>query len=146
MSRILGAFNDYQANNNGKMPPAGAGDDAKQALANLVNNYITGQKDYVTAATVFSVTDCQGNDQFCDPDGTSYQFEGRGKVDQDYIGDNNASEKHWSGVSGFNHKIIYYTNAKCADEEGGVLKGTGVRDIAIFYTLEGGSIYCGDNQ
>ena len=128
MARILSAFNDYQANNNGKMPK---GDE----LNNFVVRYVA------MAGTPEAVP--HGNDgtclsdQFCDPDGTSYWF-----ADTD--------PESWNAnhsTSTFDHRIYYANSATCnGTEEGKYGEGSGEREIAIMYVLEGGAIYCGDNQ
>ena len=132
MARILSAFNDYQSNNNGKMPSG------KEQLSNLVNRYITSSSSYSTKDNVSVDTSnnasnamkCTNSDQFCDPDGTSY-----------WISETSAVP------STFNHGIYYYKGAKCGDTEGTVdSTNQGANNIAIRYYLEGGAIYCGDNQ
>ena len=135
MSRILSAFNDYQANNNGKMPQGAA------ALSALVNKYVTGVSDYSDSETIQDPEkmDCSNSDQFCDPDGTSYYF------------------KNFRSMNGFGtnvdvsgsiltHEILYLWHAKCGDDEGQASAGKGDSEIAILYQLEGGAYYCGDNQ
>jgi len=49
-------------------------------------------------------------------------------------------------TTGDSHSIYYFRNAKCGTQEGYVADGNGYADIAIMYALEGGAIYCGDNQ
>jgi len=138
MARILTAFNDYQANNNGQMPPAN--DAGKDELAKLVNNYITGVSDYAAAdgSDIQALTDCKNSDQFCDPDGTSYHFAVRSVIGYDTSVVDNATIKE--------HAIYYYVHAKCGETEQQIKNGSGNNDIAIFYKLEGGAWYCGDNQ
>ena len=135
MSRILSSFTDYAANNGGKVPT----DAAK--LATLVNRYIVGASGYATNATVVANSEatggmtCGDHEQFCDPDGTSYYFS---------TPTNTTGTTTYSGT--FNHKINYHYHAKCGSNEGDVVKGNGDSDIAIAYILEGGAVYCGDNQ
>lgn len=136
MARILTAFNDYQANNNGKMPPANH--EGEDELAILVNRYITGVSDYVTSTdNIGFLKSCKNSDQFCDPDGTSYSFAVRSKIFGDTDVVDNANNPH---------AIFYYVHAKCGDTEMSIKNGNGDNDIAIFYKLEGGAWYCGDNQ
>ena len=129
MARILSAFNDYQANNNGKMPK---GDD----MDNFVRRYVAMVDSSVAVPHETNKT-CL-SDQFCDPDGTSYWFD-----------NNNSPEKNTESHSNdtFTHQIYYAKNATCnGTEEGKYGEGSGEREIAIMYVLEGGAIYCGDNQ
>ena len=129
MARILSAFNDYQANNNGKMPE-------KDSTANANSGVTKFMERYVGAA---------GTDQRKDPDGTDYTLRdpltGADTKDSTtkYYKEASAEEKAIS------HDIWYWTDAKCGSE-GYVVDGNGDREIAIFYYLEGGAIYCGDNQ
>ena len=147
MSRILSAFTEYQSNV-GHMPDSydrvtyPSGKSAGTELSNLVNKYITGKNDYSTAENVVStaLTDCQGNDQFCDPDGTSYHFQTRTKLTS-----NQAAFDATAYITE-NHAIYYYGNAKCGSQEAYIAGGSGTNDIALLYKLEGGAIYCGDNQ
>lgn len=140
MARILTAFNDYQANNNGKMPPANQ--EGKDELAIIVNRYITGISDYAKANgdDIQDLESCKNSEQFCDPDGTSYNFSVRSPLYDD------KSVQVVENGNKNGHSIYYFANAKCDDTEGSVKKGNGNNDIAIFYKLEGGAWYCGDNQ
>jgi prepilin-type N-terminal cleavage/methylation domain-containing protein len=135
MSRILSSFTDYAANNGGKVPS----DAAK--LATLVNCYIVGDSGYATATTVVANSEatggmtCGDHEQFCDPDGTSYYFSSP---------TNTTGTTTYSGS--FDHKINYHYHGKCGADEGSIEKGNGDSDVAIAYILEGGAVYCGDNQ
>lgn len=143
MARILTAFNDYQANNNGKMPQADSA--GKKELAMLVNRYITGIKDYAldNGDNIGSLKECKNSDQFCDPDGTSYNFAVRAAISGDV---ENINDHIKNDGKDYSHSIFYYVHAKCGDTEGSIKNGSGNNDIAIFYKLEGGAWYCGDNQ
>ena len=116
MARILSAFNDYQANNSGKMP-----DSSK--TTSFMENYVG------------------KGEQSQDPDGTSYTL----LAPSTPSSDNTDYYKSGTQPTEVNHNIYYWQNAKCGSE-GKVDQGKGDRDIAIFYILEGGAIYCGDNQ
>ena len=79
----------------------------------------------------------RNQDTFCDPDGSSYIL--NSQIDLAHT----AAQKSDT----FNHYIYYHINAKCGDTEGTVdSTNQGASSIAIVYTLEGGAIYCGDNQ
>ncbi len=137
MARILSAFNDYQSNNNGQMPDNTTTTSPNTKLTEFAKRYIAANATgtYPTSNT----TACSAalGDQFCDPDGTSYIFSYKGAAsgEQDAV----------DGTSALNHTIYYWQDAKCG-AEGKTADGNGNREIAIFYVLEGGSIYCGDNQ
>ena len=132
MARILSAFNDYQANNNGKMPKQSNMDDFVRRYVAMVDSTVAVPHEE-TSETCLS-------DQFCDPDGTSYWF---ANAEPEKPADDKPID-HSS--SDFNHRIYYANDATCGDTEGQISKGNGEREIAIMYVLEGGAIYCGDNQ
>ena len=50
------------------------------------------------------------------------------------------------GSPNFNHSIRVYENAKCSSTEGIIEQVNGKNMFALTYVLEGGAIYCGDNQ
>jgi len=134
MARILSAFNDYQANNNGKMP------DSPDKLVNFIPRYVDNNCTSAKSSTNTNLVTSTGcSDQFTDPDGTIYDIYYNGAL----------SATGFQNISGsFDHKIWYIRNAKCdPDTEGKVIgsKG-GNNDIAIAYILEGSAVYCGDNQ
>lgn len=124
MARILSAFNEFQANNNGKMPDAAG-------VTKFMERYV-GEV---------------GSDQATDPDGSNYSLQAPKKVGttDGSDGDDYYKSSETAAPTAMNHKIYYWQNAKCGDE-GKIKAGHGDRDIAIFYYLEGGAIYCGDNQ
>ncbi len=117
MAYILSAFMDYQSNNNGNFPE-------EQGLhGKFLENYIL-----------------KGNNEFfTDPDGEMYHFSNihnwaEGKP-QNYI------------PAEGSHEISVNYSAKCIENDDALLtKAGGKREIAILYALEGGAIYCGDNQ
>ena len=142
MARILSAFNDYQSNNNGKMPE-------NSNLGDFIKRYVGGDSD-ATVGNVAGRTDIytlQKNgacvDQFCDPDGTSYSISGPGTG---WEWNDSTSDIFKNAQN--RHEIGYATGSKCKDGAEGVhewlpgQKGS----ISIMYILEGGSVYCGDNQ
>lgn len=123
MARILSAFNDYQANNAGNMPAT------EKTLSIFEDRYIKGGN----------------NSNFEDPDGSSYKFTGpyfwEDGEPSDYIPEEGSHE-----IS-----INYYAMCNPNDEtfdNKPIIKDPryGKRSLAILYTLEGGAIYCGDNQ
>jgi prepilin-type N-terminal cleavage/methylation domain-containing protein len=130
MARILSAFNDYQANNNGKMP------DGTGKLELFIPKYVDENCTVTTSGSVVTATGC--GDQFTDPDGTAYSI-----YNNSPLGTNG-----FQTVSGNpDHQIKYFISGKCdPDTEGKVIGAGGNNNIAIAYILEGGAVYCGDNQ
>lgn len=123
MARILSAFNDYQSNNAGNMPAT------EKTLSIFEDRYV-------------KVGD---NSKFEDPDGSSYKFTGpyfwEDGEPSDYIPEEGSHE-----IS-VNYYAMCNTNNETFDD-GPIIKDPryGKRSLAILYTLEGGAIYCGDNQ
>ena len=133
MARILSALNDYQSNNNGKMPK-----DATNLKA-FIERYV----DQGCTATVSdsNVTTAKCGDQFTDPDGTTYGMTYKGKL-------STAATAGNGPTSSDQHVIFYYQNAICDPDSEDKVKYSKAGDntVAIMYYLEGGAIYCGDNQ
>ena len=136
MARILSAFTEYASNNNGQIPEHNDATNGWQ-LNNFVNNYVNGGGTQNASGS----STCTG-DQFCDPDGSPYVIDVPVKVTA------NNTQVFNDGVSfgDAGHEIKYYTNASCGSSENHVNLSNGSRDIAIFYMLEGGAVYCGDNH
>ena len=128
MARILTAFNDYQANNNGKMPTV--------AVIQDPNKFI---EKYIKAGS---------EDAFKDPDGADYKFV-PAAIGSETNGGQGAvvpgNDNEYGDVK-FDHNIYYNRGAKCGSEEGDIVPVEGDRQITLVYVLEGGAIYCGDNQ
>ena len=130
MSRILAAFNAYQANNNGNFPSSTEELNSTGTFASKGFSY-----KYVKGGD-------PNSDAFTDPDGSDYTFNS--------IYDWGASETpSYTPATDVDHNIGFHTTAKCSgNETTPVQKDTsgGKRSIAITYVLEGGAVYCGDNQ
>ena len=155
MARILSALNDYQANNNGQMPCQTPFDgnrclsETKQ-LPNFIERYVVGEKLATsTRGNTAVAIDENGNcyESFCDPDGSTYAMTAFtwNSVTETYF--------EWQpGTSNYttaqNRKeIMLALSAKCDEEnEGRILRTKGKSEVAIMYILEGGAVYCGDNQ
>ncbi len=137
LSRFLTAANDYQTNNSGKTPfgksstGSHAGVDDKFVIRYIDNKC---EKDGSADGTY---KNCQS--EFTDPDGTIYAMKWYEKVNagKDVIG-----STKWADSK---HQVRVYTNATCGDE-GKVVKGSGERQYAMFYILEGDAITCNDNH
>ena len=155
MARILSALNDYQANNNGQMPCQTPFDgnrclsETKQ-LPNFIERYVVGEKLATsTRGNTAVALDENGNcyESFCDPDGSTYAMTAFtwNSVTETYF--------EWQpGTSDYttaqNRKeIMLALSAKCDEEnEGRILRTKDKSEVAIMYILEGGAVYCGDNQ
>ena len=116
MARILSAFNDYQANNNGNFPAD------QDALDTFATKYIKAGSD----------------DAFQDPDGSDYTWSG----DPTILASGATVTVPGEGT----HQIGVFYKAKCNGEAPTYDDHGGNRSLAIAYTLEGGAVYCGDNQ
>lgn len=130
MARILSAFTDYMANNNGKLPQTDT------ELNNFVSRYIVGDSSYLRNGG-----SCDADARFCDPDGKPYVINTPIAITSDLsnvLGDNPSFATQ-------NHEIHYYTQAACGDENS-LKRMDSARDMAIMYVLDNGAIYCGDNQ
>lgn len=134
ISRFLTAANDYQTNNNGKTPFQGSDNAGTTVNSNFVKRYIDNTCTIDDSATSSAhVKDC--GSQFTDPDGTQYDMSAEG-----------AGGKTFENVDWPNdHKVMVQSNASCGDE-GVAVEGSGIRQYAMFYVLEGGSITCNDNH
>ena len=162
MARILSAFTDYQSNT-GHMPK-----DAQQ-VSDFVKKYVMGINETDGGTNPKSnewhakQTKCY-SEQFCDPDGSPYYIplyysaKPMHGVNGAPSSDDSAKDLKdilWSNpVTGINnyadkegtHAITYRTNSKCGNTEGATNYDSGDSNITIEYVLEGGAIYCGDNQ
>lgn len=154
MARILSAFTEYQSNN-GAMPSTA------QEVSNFVKKYVMGTSesdgDPNPASDAWHVaqTKCY-SDQFCDPDGTPY------KIPMYYstipfVGSNNAPTNGYMyeyrtrtyealTLTEKAHSILYRIHSKCSGNEGTTDYLDGEANISLEYQLEGGAVYCGDNQ
>ena len=129
MARFLSQLNQYQANNNGKVPADAAGyrsfiTNYLEAGGDTFNDpstgkkYTVGNKDDNGSVTPCTTTDC--------PTSTPED-----------VGNISDSDKSDRGI------IHIYTNAKCDGENPVYVNGD--RKIAIRIKLEGAGIYCGNN-
>jgi len=135
MARIISAVNDYQANNNGKLPFGGDED-------SFVMKYVDPScKD---SDGNYDVKSC--GDQARDPDGTIYGFT---VVDSDTkkvtVGGKEVDGWEITGAD-INHTVNVYLDGKCSGVENIVQQANGNNMFALIYVLEGGAVYCGDNQ
>lgn len=130
LARFLTQITNYQTNNRGKLPGTGITDNGQiiAAYNKFVDNYLKA-----------------GGDTFTDPDGEDYVIASVcpsfNASTSDTTPDACKDITSQSGGAIFDHKIHIYQNAKCDGEA--VAQGTGTRNLAIQYKLEGGGIYCG---
>ena len=116
MARVATAINQYQTNNNGRVPMAMA---TVPTSADFINRYLG------------------GNNEFRDPDGTDYTivfgtFNGKNSTDP-----NKASNQTL-------HTVYVYNRAACEGET--MVAADNNNEYAILTRLEGSGIYCADNR
>ena len=152
MARILSAVNDYQANNGGKSPATpdpgqlNTGNaHASSADSNFVIRYIDETCTLKTGAGSTTFTyECSG-DQFKDPDGSEYSIYFSSTFAASYWSTNLKSGADLQK----DHRILMAVGTKCSGDESNpltALSGAPQAQVALIYILEGGAIYCGDNQ
>lgn len=135
ISKIGAAIQNYQTNNNGRLPkngsiaaqePTGDDDRVKIEVYNSANNPAASFiKNYMNGATA-------EYNEFSDPSGWAYGL----KID-DFAGD--------QPTLNFDEHMIYmYKGAHCNGEL--VEKSNNSRDYALVYKLEGASVYCTNNS
>ena len=134
MARILSAFTEFASNNNGSMPTSDT------QLKSFVEKYASGVTGCTATVSSSKATAANCGDQFTDPDGSSYSLAYKGDAVKDATTFTNTET-----FASVGHEIRYYSKASCGDENT-QKEGNGSRDIAIYYLLEGGAIYCGDNH
>ena len=142
LSRFLTAANSYQSNNNGKTPFY---KDSNEINNLFVRRYIdetcsdSPQISKSSSKITYYYYVCDGN-EFRDPDGNTYGFAYRGSLD-----DAETPTKVTTTWETNEHIIHVFTYASCGDN-GEVIKGTGERQYAMLYVLEGDGIACNDNH
>ena len=162
MARILSAVTDYQAANgrspvtyNGVWNGGTSSINANQIDTSFVRKYIDETCDDGThnnglpgntSQSISYEYNCSG-DKFKDPDGSNYSLSyGSGEPLQyiDIPGGWLSTERMRE-----NHLIYMATGSKCSGDEAKPVNSdatSGTNNIALVYVLEGGAIYCGDNQ
>lgn len=142
MARLASQLNQYQTNNNGRLPNSNVNVADKLTQCNPKEPSVKAITDssstepaciflrkYMNSATASDSDD----NEFLDPLGDAYQL----TIKQYAAGD--------GADLNFNEKRVYVlTSAKC---DGETAVGTGnSRDYAIMYALEGSGTYCKDSQ
>ena len=148
MSRILTAANSYQTNNNGK-PPFTANDSGAGGTVapTFVKRYVDETCGEPSGDDGINYT-CTG-DEFRDPDGNNYKLKMEGSLNNEVATSDDDDAPAYGTIDASwednDHTIHVFTYASCGDE-GTVVKGTGERQYAILYVLEGGAVTCNDNH
>ena len=146
ISRMLTAANDYQTNNHGKSPfykENGTGG-TRGVDSSFVKRYID---DTCTGHDANGYS-CEG-DEMRDPDGNNYDMDGsktakgatNGQITVFSEGSNNTQAATFPN----GHLVQAVVYATCGDENKAVT-GTGERQYALFYMLEGNAVTCNDNH
>ena len=169
MARILSAVNDYQVNHNGQSPIKyngawhGEGNAGTTTISasdidtSFVQKYVDSSCNLGTYADDMPGNTSQSRayrynctgDQFKDPDGSNYSMIYGSGQPLNYI--EAGSNGSWvpSDKMQEAHAIYLASGAKCSGNESKPVvsdENSGSNNIAIVYVLEGGAIYCGDNQ
>ena len=126
MARFLSQLNQYQANNNGKVPEA-----TKAKYDIFIANYLRVQTDKDDTDTA--------QDDFTDPSsGANYNVASVTVCsNKENCAQASVADDYKTG------NIRVYTNATCDGEDPSYVQGD--RKIAITYKLEGAGTYCGHN-
>ena len=160
ISRVATAVNDYQANNN-KLPFPVDKNARNNVDKKFVQKYISDVCTIPTSSVSIndltyyngSVTsdligkyDCSKSEQFVDPDGTTYNlYSPANQLSGDIAQVFNKSGATISFEEN-HHVIIALAKAKCSETENKAEMASGANNFALFYMLEGGAVYCVDNQ
>ena len=170
LARFLTQITNYQTNNRGKLPGTGVTDGSTMAknYANFIINYLWAGGDQFTdpdgelyqigGACVKYGNDASGKwgTANCTGGGISAESTTVAKLPETNPLVKNVAAADWDGSTTptadqilnasasnneFSHAIFIYQYAKCDGES--VTEGTGARNLAIQFKLEGGGIYCG---
>lgn len=142
LGELAAQIQQYQTNNNGRLPKAGKVDPQPEDSGELdMTSWCSGNSNKDNGAQCLikgylnSANDTTEN-KFADPDGWTY-----GLVIADSFDGNQPTGMNTEG--GIDHTIYMYKKAKCNGET--VESSTNPRNYAIWYKLEGNSSYCGTN-
>lgn len=136
MARLATAINQYQTNNNGKVPSAstigpndgtgGSDPDAMPACGSTCNDATKLIVTYLNSVN-------SNSNEFLDPDGAAYGI----TVEALTSGQERSP-------ANFDHIAYVYTNAECDGEK--AVYSSNRRDYAIVYRMEGSGVYCKDSR
>lgn len=154
MARIMSAVADYQGNNGGRLPlismviSSGGSDYNAAALdEDFPIRYIEEELKSGPRSTgsgkvgrKIYIYECQAGkscNQFRDPDGSLYKIAASGP-------DLGHADQY---THDFDHVVYITSGVICSDTDEQKVESTGnPNDSAVRYVLEGGSIYCNDNN
>jgi len=141
ISRMLTAANDYQTNNHGKSPFNKGTGSTNGVDPSFVKRYID---DTCTSHDANGYV-CTG-DEMRDPDGNNYDMDGQKSAKGAQNGTMVVFGEGEGGATFPNgHLVQAVVYATCGDENRAVT-GTGERQYALFYMLEGNAVTCNDNH
>ena len=143
ISRFLTAANSYQTNNNGKIPFVASTTTGYPNGVNgkFVPRYIDKECKAGEGDSAGTYTGC-GN-EFTDPDGTIYRMKALMSGAQTSVFADTVTFGEGEGQA--KHTVQAVVNATCGDENSTVA-GTGSRQYALLYMLEGNAVTCNDNH
>ena len=132
LGRMTSAIQQYQTNNNGKLPADGKLDPTESsALPACSTTSATGSAACFVANYMNGVNATEN--EFFDPDGWYY-----GLTIEDMTSGQTES------LSEFDHIVYMFKHARCEGET--AVFSNNSRDYAIMYKLEGAGTYCSNNQ
>lgn len=136
IGRVASQIQQYQTNNNGRLPKSGSSVPAKEPTGDNDRVPITEYASSNNSAESFIKNYMNGAtaeyNEFTDPSGWAY-----GLTIQDFGGDQPT-------LNFDDHMIYMYKGARCNGEL--VEKSNNSRDYALLYKLEGASVYCTNNS
>ena len=140
MTRFISAVNDYQTNNNYKLPFKGTESTAAPA------SYDTKDTEWVKKYIIANGDD----EQFQDPDGREYAFITPGKLpDGNSDGSINISsvfDREIIKKKTDSNVIAVFPGHSCGETEDTIKQASGDKFFAMVMKLEGGALNCADNQ
>jgi len=156
MDRVIASVIEYQKNNNYLTPfepyQENSTDKGLARIKIFINRYLDSECTEIKRNQHYYWPQAC-SDEFSDPDGTPYGFDMRSdthtssqKEQQVHFFNKSGARVGVGGISEVTHLIAVFTMGKCSDKEGYVVWTDGPHDIAMWYALEGGGIYCVDNQ
>ena len=152
LARISTGINNYQTNNNGKLPGDGKVEpyDSEDSTTPDITTWCSSAAGSGSSGTGTNTTAAcfirnymnsvnATENEFTDPDGWSYGLE----IKDMPKGATGVSTSMNGGTDRFTHLIEMYKHAKCNGETAEY--SSNARDYAIMYKLEGNGTYCADN-
>lgn len=139
MTRFISAVNDYQTNNNYKLPFKGT------EISGSGISYDTKDTEWVKKYVIANGDD----EQFQDPDGREYAFITPRIPDGDSDGSINVTSvfnrETFTKKTGYN-VIAVFPHHSCGETEDTIKQASGDKFFAMVMKLEGDALNCADNQ